>query len=137
MEDDRTQILNRDFSLMKIAKLMARRSNARNFKMGAVVARGRKVIGLGANDVIKTHPRSNTPHGHIHAELSAILNARQDVNGTTLYIFRAGKDEDPLLAKPCRNCQALLKKEGIKTVVYSNYKNNGSLTKELVHNLCQ
>lgn len=121
-------LLNRDHALMRIAKLMSRKSNAPNFRMGAVIARGRKVIGLGANDVVKTHPKSNSPYGHIHAELSAMLNARTDISGSTLYIFRAGNKEGPLLAKPCKHCQALIKKENIKYVVYSNY---GTFTKKI------
>lgn len=116
-----TAIFSRDHALMRVARLMSRKSNAPNFKMGAVIARGRKIIGLGANDVIKTHPRSNAPYGRIHAELSAMLNAQADISGSTIYIFRAGSKEAPLLAKPCRHCQALIKRANIKAVVYSTY----------------
>lgn len=112
---------NRDYALMRVARLMSRKSNAPNFKMGAVIAKGRKIIGLGANDVIKTHPRSNAPYGRIHAELSAMLNAQADISGSTIYIFRAGSKEVPLLAKPCKHCQALIKRANIKAVVYSTY----------------
>lgn len=134
MEGERSKnaMYNRDHAIMRIAKLMSRRSNARNFKMGAVIARGRKIIGLGANDVVKTHPKSNSPHGHIHAELSAMLNSRVDITGSTLYIFRAGNKEAPLLAKPCKHCQVLIRQSGLKFVVYSNY---GGFTKELVNDL--
>lgn len=125
-------MFNRDHTMMRIAKLMSRKSNAPNFKMGAVIARGRKILGLGANDVIKTHPKSNSPYAHIHAELAAILNARTDVSGSTLYIFRAGSNEAPLLAKPCKHCQILIKKENIKFVVYSNY---GSFAKKLASSI--
>lgn len=125
-------MLNRDHAMLRIAKLMSRKSNAPNFKMGAVLARGRKIIGLGANDVVKTHPKSNAPYGHIHAELSAMLNARADISGSTLYIFRAGSKEAPLLAKPCKHCQALIRRENIKFVVYSNY---GTFTKKLAADL--
>lgn len=111
----------RDLSIMRLARLMSRKSNARNFKMGAVVAKGRKILGLGCNDVVKTHPKSNAPYGRIHAELSAMLNAKMDVAGATLYIFRAGNKETPLLAKPCQHCRDLIKTHDIKFIVYSNY----------------
>lgn len=132
VERNKTIMYKRDISLMRIAKLMSRKSNARNFRIGSVIARGRKIMGLGANDVVKTHPKSNSPHGHIHAELSAMLNARADITGATLYVFRAGNKEAPLLAKPCKHCQALIKQSGLKFVVYSNY---GGFTKELVDDL--
>jgi len=111
--------MQRDHDILRIARLMSRKSNARNFRFGTVIAKGRTILGVGSNDVLKTHPKSTTVHGHIHAELSAILNARCDVSGTTLYIFRAGCKERPLLAKPCESCQALIVKRGIKSVCYS------------------
>ena len=112
-------LMSRDIGLFRIARLMSRRSNASSFKFGSVLAHGREIIGVGSNDVVKTHPRSNTTHAHIHAELSAILNAREKIAGSTLYVFRAGHKERPLLAKPCRHCQALLLKEGVKYVCFS------------------
>jgi deoxycytidylate deaminase len=117
--EDNPALMSRDYSILRIARLMSRQSNARNFKFGSVLANGRKIIGVGSNDVVKTHPKSTTMNSHIHAELSAILNARSDVSGSTLYVFRAGRKERPLLAKPCKNCQALLIKQGIRFVVYS------------------
>ncbi len=119
MEPYTDTLMKRDHSILRIARLMSRKSNANNFKFGSVIARGREILGVGSNDVLKTHPKSTTIHGHIHAELSAILNARCDVSGTTLYVFRAGRKESPLLAKPCKSCQALLIKQGIRYVCYS------------------
>lgn len=113
------RVYNRDKQHMRTAMLMARNSIAPNYKLGAVVANGRKVLGFGANDVVKTHPKSNTRFQKIHAELAAMLNARADLRGTTLYVYRSGKNERPLLSKPCKHCQALIEKEGIKYVVYS------------------
>lgn len=123
------QFLRRDTRLLNIAKKMARTSKADQFKMGAVLARGHRIIALGANNPIKTHPRSNNRFKKIHAELSAIINAREDIKGSTLYIFRSGYKEAPLLAKPCKQCEILIQEVGIKSVCYST---NGSFTKELV-----
>ena len=114
-----TPLMNRDHSVLRIARLMSRKSNARNFRFGSAIAMGREILGVGSNDVFKTHPKSTTVHGHIHAELSAIINARCDVSGATLYVFRAGHKERPLLAKPCKSCQALLVKQNVKYVCYS------------------
>jgi len=112
-------LMKRDHDILRVARIMSRESNATNFKFGSVIAKGRTILGVGFNDVLKTHPKSTTFHGHIHAELSAVLNARCDVSGTTLYIFRAGYKERPLLAKPCKACQTLIVKQGIKCVCYS------------------
>lgn len=118
-EDNTIKPLSRDMAIFRIARLMSRKSNATSFRFGSVIAKGRDILGVGSNDVVKTHPRSTTVHGHIHAELSAILNARCDVSGSTLYVFRAGHKERPLLAKPCKHCQALLIKEKIRYVCFS------------------
>ena len=118
MEDD-PALFKRDLTHLRTAQFIARESDAPNFKMGAVIASGKKLLGLGHNNVTKTHPASNTPYSHIHAELAAMLNARTDLTGTTLYVFRGGKEERPLMSKPCKHCQALIRKAGIKTVVYS------------------
>ena len=120
------RLFNRDYQHLRTAKLIARESDAPNFKMGAVIASGRKLLGLGCNNIRKTHPASNTPFGHIHAELAAMLNARTDLSGTTLYVYRGGKDDKPLMSKPCKHCQALIKKEGIKYIVFST---NGGFEK--------
>jgi len=102
-----------------MAKIASRDSNAKNFRLGAVVARGGQILGVGANNTTKTHPRSNSPNNRIHAELSAIINARTDLRGTTLYVVRTGRKERPLLARPCKHCQALIQKEGIRYVCFT------------------
>jgi deoxycytidylate deaminase len=90
--------------------------------MGAVIAKGNKVLGLGFNDPFKTHPKSNTRYQYIHAELSAILNtAREDLKGSSIYVYRLGCKEAPLLAKPCPHCMELIKRSGIKHIFYSTY----------------
>lgn len=113
------RLYKRDEKHLRTAALIARESNAPNFKIGAVITDGRKVLGLGHNNVRKTHPASNTPYSHIHAELAAMLNAQCDLRGATLYVFRGGKNDRPLISKPCKHCQALIEKEGIKTVVFT------------------
>lgn len=117
--EDEPKLFKRDFTHLRTAQLIARESDAPNFKMGAVIASGKKMLGLGHNNVTKTHPASNTPYSHIHAELAAMLNARTDLTGTTLYVFRGGKNDRPLISKPCKHCQALIAKAGIKTVIFS------------------
>lgn len=127
--EDGPPLSKRTTKLFRMAKLMARQSTATNFKMGAVIAKGKRVLGVGFNDPYKTHPKSNTPYQFIHAELAAILNARTDLNGACIYVYRSGHNERPMLSKPCEHCMELIHRAGIKTVFYST---NGGFAKESV-----
>jgi deoxycytidylate deaminase len=95
--------------------------------MGAVIARGKKILGIGFNNPFKTHPDSNTPYQYIHAELSAIINSRTNLEGASLYIHRSGQNERPLMSRPCDHCMELLRKAGITKIFYST---NGGYSKE-------
>ena len=107
--------------------MAARNSHATNFKLGAVIIKGNKILGIGENNPYKTHPQSNTTYQYIHAELSAIINARANLTGASIYVYRAGrKDESPLISKPCSHCMELLKNAGIVKVFYST---NGGYAK--------
>jgi len=118
-------IFNRDYRFLDICKVLARKSNARNFKFGALIAKGRKVLGVGHNDVYKTHPLSTTYNQYIHAELDAILGtADEDLSGATIYVRRSGAKEAPLLSRPCYHCMALIKRKGIKNIVYVDAEGN-------------
>ena len=117
--EDGPPLSKRTTRLFRMAKVMSRHSTASNFKLGAVIARGKKILGTGFNDPYKTHPRSNTPYQFIHAELSAILSAKTDLTGASIYVYRRGYKGRPLLSKPCEHCMELLAREGIKTVFYT------------------
>jgi len=132
MSDDKEpapRLSKRTTRLFRMAKLAARQSTATNFKMGAVIARGRKILGIGFNDPYKTHPRSNTPYQFVHAELSAIINSRTNLEGASLYIHRSGQNERPLMSRPCSNCIELLLAAGINKIFYST---NGGYSKEII-----
>lgn len=116
-------LLARDHKFLALAYKLSHKSNAPNFKIGAVVTRGSEILGIGFNDIVKTHPKSKTYGQHIHAEMSAIMDVRNrdDLRGATIYVARMSKR--PLLAKPCKYCQALINEAGIRTVVYTDYDN--------------
>lgn len=81
-----------------------------NHRHGCVIVRGRHILGLGFNKS-KTHPRSRSRS--IHAELAAILNARTDISGATVYVARVNRRGQPRLSAPCAHCRALLHEAGI------------------------
>lgn len=100
---------------MGLAEKLARHSQHPKHKVGAVIVRRGVVLGVGYNKM-RTHPKSATPHRRTHAELSAVLNARCDLSGATIYVARINKNEVPALAKPCPACQALLDECGIHAI---------------------
>ena len=101
-----------------LAQKMSLHSDHRKHHVGAVILRRDRVVGVGFNQR-KSHPRS--PHTWtIHAELKAILNAREDLTGCTIYIYREHRNGALACARPCIYCQALLREVGITAAFFSN-----------------
>ena len=101
--------------------LLARKESEKStmsFKLGAVIAKKGKILGYGHN-VRKTHTRLGSgKFNMMHAEGSAIYSALKsgyDVEGATMYIYRRNNN----LACPCIDCQTIIRKYGIKKVIYT------------------
>ena len=58
-----------------------------------------------------------------HAEEKAIMNAKalvgDDLSGMVLYVARSYKNGKPAMSAPCNKCAGLIKKAGIKKVIYT------------------
>lgn len=105
-----------DARFLQMAALVATWSKDPSTKVGAVITRGKFVVSLGFNG----HPsgiedsearlldREAKYRTIIHAELNAILSARQPLEGCTLYVV-------PFM--PCSNCGAVIVQSGIKRVI--------------------
>jgi len=120
------KITTRDRERMEHTHHIAAQSLCR-YRMGAIIYRGAKPISVGIN-IIKSHPEHSSYGPHvisIHAEHRAILRARVDVTGSTLYIARDGGTT----SKPCASCRAYMQEAGIAVVVYMAAN---SITKEFV-----
>ena len=93
-----------------------RRTSTLPIRVGAVLARGSRVIKSAAND-------SGKPPRYIgswtrHAEVRATLNVNSE--NATVYVYREHQQlRSPLLAKPCNHCVEWLTWLGVKEVVYS------------------
>jgi deoxycytidylate deaminase len=93
----------------------------------------RTPLGLGLNNMEKTHPKCRKYHyqfDFIHSELSAIINFVKPnyyLRRCTLVNLRFWKSGRLVLAKPCSCCQNLLRQFGIQEVWYST--NEGTLVK--------
>ena len=109
-----------DKTFLNLCDEIAQRSKDPSTKVGAcIVDKKRRIVSMGYNGF----PRGcdDTPELYadrniklmrtIHAEVNAIITARQDLDGCTLYV-------SPL--HPCSNCAAIIVQAGIKRVVYKS-----------------
>jgi tRNA(Arg) A34 adenosine deaminase TadA len=90
-----------------------------NMKHGCVIVLGGSIQAMGVNK------RTNDPYFHKdlhwlseHAEMAALRRCRR-TNGAVLYVARVNKHGEERMSKPCAKCTKLLKKAGVKKVVYT------------------
>lgn len=102
---------------LRLAEHVATWSKDPSTKVGAVIVGDRrKVLGLGYNGFPRGVVDSGERYGDrptkyqlvVHAEVNAILNAGQSVEGATLYTW-------PL--PPCNECAKVVIQSGIKRIV--------------------
>lgn len=124
----------KDRSYLSVARYLATKSSARNTH-GAVVVKGGRVLGTGWNKN-RNHPKIVSPE-HIktdcsfHAEEVAIREAGEDnIKGAIIYVARVSRTGHDRDSKPCPKCTTLIKRAGIKRVVFTteageiNYASN-------------
>lgn len=105
-----------DRRFLDMALLVSTWSKDPSTKVGAVITRGKFVVSLGFNghpagiedSAARLENREMKYKTIIHAELNAILSARQPLEGCTLYVV-------PFM--PCSACGAVIVQSGIKRVV--------------------
>lgn len=125
----RSNILNWDQYFMAMAHLAAFRSKDPNTQVGACIVNPEKrVVGMGYNgfpagcsDDSYSWSRDGefleTKYPYVvHAELNAILNSIQNLQGCTLYVSLF----------PCNECAKAIIQSGIKKVVYESDKYDGT-----------
>ena len=113
---------NKDHRYLKLAMNLAMSSDC-NFKHGAVIVKGGRVISTGINR-FKNHPKAVSPehikqYCSVHAEVDAIRKLKS-ARGATIYVARIGKRGNRALSRPCPNCYAAIKSAGIAKIVYTN-----------------
>jgi dCMP deaminase len=113
-----TQTVNHHWHrrFLELAEHVAQWSRDPNKKVGAVIARPDKTIAsLGfngfargvADDLERYEDRLLKNEMVVHAEMNAILHAREPLHGYTLYVW-------PF--HPCARCAAAIIQSGIKTI---------------------
>lgn len=86
-----------------------------------------KVLSIGKNSYVKTHPLQKKYAEKVgmafkeklHAEIAAIIKCKSIESAHSIKIFRFDKNGNPALAKPCAICESALKAVGINNVYHT------------------
>lgn len=123
-------------SILKLAILQAQKAISLNpkrkvYRHGSVLFSGKRILNCGRNFMSKTHPKSNSEWGKIHAELDCILGVARDIlENSNLLVIRLSAFGDLVMSRPCPNCMDLIRAANIKNIFYSN--NQGQIVKERI-----
>ena len=119
-------------TLIKLCIEQARLSDNRH-RLGAVIYNKNVILSIDHNYSLRSaknlHPRYYRWEGSVHAEAAAILSARCDLKGSSMFLLRINRKEEFLLSKPCRHCMTFLYHVGVRKVTYST--NDGFETIEI------
>ena len=105
-----------DKRFLEMAKHISTWSKDPSTKCGAVITRGKKIVSIGFNgfpakcsDDESLYNNRDVKYARVlHAEINAILSAKQELLGCTIYVY-------PL--SPCSQCAAAIIQSGITAVV--------------------
>jgi len=97
------------------------------FRLGAVVFKGRKHILAVGHNHRRTHPlakcirEDESEANTTHAELDALIGCRwyDSVQGASIFVARLRADGSAGTARPCDQCQNILRETGIKRMYYT------------------
>jgi dCMP deaminase len=105
-----------DDRFLLLARHISSYSKDPSTKVGAVIARGNTIVSMGFNGLphgvgdedVWLQARERKLQVMLHAELNAVLFARQPVKDCTLYVW-------PF--QPCSHCASVIVQSGIRRVV--------------------
>jgi deoxycytidylate deaminase len=86
-----------------------------------------KVLSIGKNSYVKTHPyqakcaeRVGLPYKQfLHAEIHAIVKCKQIDKAHRITVIRFDKQGNEMNAKPCPVCQSAIQATGIKIIEHT------------------
>lgn len=112
-------------SYFREAKKARASSDHPKFKVGACLLYKGRVVSIGFNQILKSHPltRMFNEHQTIHAEVSAIVRCKNKdiLKDCTMVVYREGALGNLALAKPCPTCRKILKFFKIRSIAYTIY----------------
>lgn len=110
------------------SRVMLRRCHMAHQQITAIIYDKRgKVLSIGQNSYIKTHPRQakwaaacgEPLKQFLHAEIHAITRCRNLAKAHKIVVIRYNKNGEPALAAPCPICSSAIKAAGIKHVEHT------------------
>ena len=105
---------------MRVARAASKESDHRT-QMGAALVKKGQIVATGRNFQFKTHPRMTNGLKRVHAEVDAVIGVSSDkLRKATIYVFRERKDTELAMARPCDICRTVLKRAGIKWMIYTS-----------------
>lgn len=114
-------ISNRDVKHIARAIDLAQRSTMRS-QHAAVVARGRKVVAMGINNVerVDTMRIGGSTHAEEDACARALRLSKEQCYTATVYVVRVDRCGVLKNSAPCIDCARMMRELGIGRVVYTN-----------------
>ena len=117
---------------MKLASEQASKAELNSFcdyAMGCVIVKKGVPIATGHNTrynakayrLNRQHRKNlNTRFFSLHAEMQAVLSAKQELRGSSVFVMgHTIKNGHPLAcSRPCKNCMTVLRQCGIRAVYY-------------------
>ena len=98
-------------------------------QVGAVIFNKKIVVSSGRNYSCRSakhlHPRFMRWQGSIHAEADAIIKARCDLRGYSMFVIRINNNGEFRMALSCHHCLDYLAFVGIKKLYFST--NSGTI----------
>ncbi|MEO5351504.1 MAG: deaminase, partial [Magnetococcus sp. YQC-3] len=92
-------------------------------RLGTVIFKNSKIISVGHNNGNRYRNNLNPKYtrwaGSLHAEVAAILNAREPLANMEMLVIRLGSKGEFRIAKPCEYCFNYIKNINLKRVIYS------------------
>ena len=111
--------------MIRIAIKVANESKFRRARVGAIVAKGERILSsgynhIGNNSVVYGRPYPESVHAEVAAITKLLREQRlEDLVGATIYVTRIDRGGRVRMAKPCNYCMELIKSVGIRKVVYT------------------
>lgn len=109
-------------TLMKRAIQETKKSSHELFRFGVVIFNKNKILSTGTNSIRAArnlHPRFFRWPGSVHAEVAAILSAKTNLSGSSMFIVRVNKAGNLMYSRPCEHCLKYIIEVGIKKIIYS------------------
>lgn len=100
-------------------------SDCPNYRLGAALMKRNKLISRGRNLFKKSHTKSRTIYNGIHAEFDCLHGVDPEkARNCSLFVARVTNAGGISMARPCGDCQVLLKEYGIRVFYYTDYDGN-------------